>query len=403
MRDFMVETTTRIDGPPLSGPECSGAFIRSNAISAYFWTQARLANEDTAVASCGGEEGGDVYRYDIAGGSYECLTCGPWGAVNITLNLQSPAGLQIAVSPDGLRLYFKTTRHLLPGANEEGEPGLYRLATAGKELAYVGPIGAGEVGDAGKAGEGISNDGLELSFASSNPALDALTDSNNAASTQYYLYDDEARTLLCVSCKQNGEAPTSAVPTFGLAELAEGVGPNQTALAQDGTFAFATPTPLVSADQNTAASGQSPLVGTDVYEWRDGRQILVSDGLDTWPTDPTAVPKVTGIDRSGHDVFFLEAAQLTHNALDGYKRLYDARIGGGFEEPTPPQPCALEACQGTPKGTPGEAPAGSASFAGPGNEAPKKAKKHKKKRHRKAKQRKRAERHAANNQRRTTR
>ena len=45
-----------------------------------------------------------------------------------------------------------------------------------------------------------------------------------------------------------------------------------------GDFAFTTSTPLVSADQNTARSGQDPSRGDDLYEWRDGRLLLVTDG-----------------------------------------------------------------------------------------------------------------------------
>lgn len=371
MRDFAAETTTRIDGPPVSGPDCSGAFIRSTVSSVYMWTQSRLVGEDTEVGSCGEAAGGDIYRYDIAANNFECLTCGSWGSANVPLGEQRPADAQIAISPDGSHVYFKTARHLLAGANEEGEFGLYRLKTANKSLAYVGPIGGGSVGDFGKEGEGITADGTWLAFSSNDLDLNNLTGSANGGSTQYYLYNDRDRSLVCASCKADGQPPRASVPSFSLPELAEGVGPNQNILAEDGTLAFATPTALVSADQNTAAQGQNPVIGTDVYEWRDGRQLLVSDGLTSWPKEAAGSPQVATIDPSGQDIFFFEAAQLTGNALDAYRRLYDARIGGGFEEPTPSAPCALEDCQGTPKGTPEESPPGSASFQGAGNISPK--------------------------------
>jgi hypothetical protein len=93
-------------------------------------------------------------------------------------------------------------------------------------------------------------------------------------------------------------------------------------------------------------------------------------------------PLVEGVSRSGHDIYFSAATQYTPDALDGYKRLYDARIGGGFEFPVPPPPCPLEVCQGTPKGAPDEQEPGSANFAGNGNKAP--AARHHKKAHKKA-------------------
>ena len=88
--------------------------------------------------------------------------------------------------------------------------------------------------------------------------------------------------------------------------------------------------------------------------------------------------------------------------LDGYNRLYDARIGGGFEFPPPPKPCPLEVCQGTPKGAPEEQAPGTGTYVGPGNALPQPTarkhkkqgaakKKHKKKRqHKKSKQKQRA-------------
>jgi hypothetical protein len=150
------------------------------------------------------------------------------------------------------------------------------------------------------------------------------------------------------------------------------VGANIDSLSADGgDFAFATPTALAPPDQNTAAAGQAPAAGTDVYEWREGHLLLVSDGLSNWPVggNSGAVPAVSGINPSGRDIFFEAPAQLTPDALDGYARLYDARVGGGFEFPVPPRPCPLEVCQGTPKGAPEEPLPGTAFFQGPGNQS----------------------------------
>jgi hypothetical protein len=154
--------------------------------------------------------------------------------------------------------------------------------------------------------------------------------------------------------------------------LVEGqqLGPNVTPLDEGGNvFAFNTPTPLVSADQNTAGPGQGPFGGTDVYEWRDGRQLLVSDGLTGWPDSfaGEGSPRAAGVSRDGRDVFFIAAAQYTPDAIESYDRVYDARIGGGFSFPVAPPPCQLEVCQGTPKGAPEDVLPGTGSFSGPGN------------------------------------
>ena len=143
-------------------------------------------------------------------------------------------------------------------------------------------------------------------------------------------------------------------------------GPNQTPIDEQGNLAFPTPTALVSADQNTTAAGHDPGAGTDIYEWRDGRILLVTDGLSNWPGG-SAIPAVNGISPSGKDLYFTASTQYTADALDGNNRLYDARIGGGFEFPVPPPPCPLEVCQGTPKGAPEEQVPGTGPFSGPGN------------------------------------
>jgi hypothetical protein len=159
-------------------------------------------------------------------------------------------------------------------------------------------------------------------------------------------------------------------------------------LADNGIVAFITGHPLVGADQNTPGPGGKITGGYDVYEWRDGRPLLVTDGLTSWPEEEA--PLRAGISPSGRDIFFSAPVQYTPDAVDSFRRYYDARIGGGIDFPQPPRPCALEVCQGTPRGAPEEAPAGTAFFSGPGNVKPqhkkhkkKHAKKHKKKQHKK--------------------
>ena len=341
VRDIPAETTK-----PISGAGNS-IFIKSVPGAAFFYSN------------------GDVYRYDLADDSLDCVTCvapGLEAAVIIGSNAES-IGEQIGVSEDGSRVYFTSLNRLLPGAADTR--GTYRVDTQTGELAYVGKIGAGGIGG-GSPQSTISADGSVAVFRSQSLSLNALGGPQNGGGPQYYRYDDKNRSLLCLSCPPDGSAPRGEVGPVG---YGGGPGANTESVSRDGqTLAFATPTALVAADQNTAGSGQKPGVGTDVYEWRDGRLLLISDGLTNWPEG--YAPSVAGITPDGHDIFFLEAAQLTPDALDGYRRLYDARIGGGFEFPQPPPPCSLEVCQGTPKGAPEEAPAGTGAFSGPGNAAP---------------------------------
>jgi hypothetical protein len=362
VRDFEAEGTKLITPSPVSGPGCNSDFITSIDGSAYFFTQSRLVGKDTESTNC--EHSGDVYRYSVGDDALECITCvTPGFSADIDLgNAPSEIGKAIGIAEDGSRAYFTSFHRLLPGASQK-KKGIYRLDVASGELAYVANFGY--IGSSGEAT--MSADGSIVVFRSDDSALNAPGGQQNDGIAQYYRYDDHDRSLACVSCPLDGSLPRGPVEGFG---QSSGPAPNTLPLDADGgTFAFATPTSLVGADQNTAAAGQGARVGADAYEWREGHILLVSDGLAKWPEEGGG-PRVQGITPSGHDIFFSAAAQYTPDALDGYSRLYDARIGGGFEFPRPPKPCPLEVCQGTPKGAPEEAAPGTATIAGVGNNPP---------------------------------
>jgi hypothetical protein len=319
--------------------------------------------KDTEPASCSGD-GGDVYRYELGSEAIDCVTC-VLGEVNAAVAFPNSQGStiwrSIGIAEDGSRVYFTSRHRLLPGAAKE--LGAYRVNVQSGELAYIGYLGANPFIGGGSSTSTISSDGSVAVFKSDASSLNALGGQQNNGTSQYYRYDDDDRSLICVSCPSDGSPPRGGVSDGVTNPLVGQLGANIGPLSQDGAyFAFATPTPLVPGDQNTAGAGQDPAAGTDVYEWRAGRLLLVSDGIENAKS-----PQVRGITPDGHDIFFVEAAQLTPDALDGTSRLYDARIGGGFEFPQRPKPCPLEVCQGTPKGAPEEAAPGTASIKGAGN------------------------------------
>lgn len=359
-----------------------GIFIKSTPGAVFFTTTESIDPDDNG--------GSDVYRYDIGNEALKCVTC--------VVSQRNADVIQTAVAANGSRVYFTSSAALLPGVIA---PAIYRVDVASGSIAYVGPSDQAEsIGEDPNAGDAISPDGSTLIFASNEAGLNAVGGQQNGGTRQYYRYDDRDRSLICLSCPQDGQAPLAEVDSSLVGSTA-GAGANKTALSADGeTFAFGTPTALVGADQNTARSGQVPTAGTDIYEWRDGRLLLISDGLTNWPV--SSQPAVSAVTPSGHDVFFAEAAQLTPDALDGYRRLYDARINGEIEFPPPPKPCPLEVCQGTPKGAPEEAPPGTGSFAGPGNQH-QAAQKKKKKHHKRQRQHKKQSRHQAKQNRRAPR
>ena len=241
-------------------------------------------------------------------------------------------------------------------------------------VAYVAHLGLGPtVGDAAEASNALTSDGSVLIFKSADPSLNALNGLDNGGTAQYYRYDDDDRSLVCVSCPQDGSEPRGPARGTPTGRLVDGqqLGPNISPLDEKGdVFVFNTPTPLTSADQNTAGAGQGAFVGTDVYEWRDGRPLLITDGLTGWPDSLAGegAPRAAGVSRNGRDAFFIAAAQLTPDAVESYDRVYDARIGGGFSFlGGTREPCPLEVCQGTPKGAPEDLLPGTSGFSGPGN------------------------------------
>lgn len=364
MRDLENGETKAISGTPISGSNCGTEdLLRVTSEGVYFWTQNRLDPADINPAGCfsvgsGAVRGGDIYRYAINNGSLKCLTCViPGLDADVAWESSLPPA---AVAPDGSRIYFRSASPtpLVAGAvtgNHSEIGSTYLLDVGSGELRWLG------------SGINIDNnfqlaspDGAVAFFSSESPNLNPTGGLDNGGKSQLYRYDDRDRSLVCVSCPQDGSPAASGLTSDAAA--------SDTPASADGKVAaFATALPLVAKDQNTAGPAEDPSVGTDVYEWRDGRLFLISDGLTSWPR--FAEPRVADVSRSGRDLFFLAATQYTPDALDGYTRLYDARIGGGFEYPKPPKPCPLEVCQGTPKGAPEEQAPGTGSFAGLGNAA----------------------------------
>jgi hypothetical protein len=105
---------------------------------------------------------------------------------------------------------------------------------------------------------------------------------------------------------------------------------------------FSTATPLEPTDTNS---------DSDVYQWGTqgsgdcaapgGCLDLISSGRAT----NGAVFAVAGA--SGDDAFFLTERSLV-GSDPGSMDLYDARVGGGFPQPSPPIPCQGDACQHLP-------------------------------------------------------
>ena len=184
-----------------------------------------------------------------------------------------------------------------------------------------------------------------------------------------YLYDYGANSLRCASCNPSGERPA------GEASLPA----SKTSLAQprylsdDGARLF-----FESAD---ALSPRDTNEKSDVYEYeRPGTGGCTEAGYAYSPEAAACVYPISSgqsadasylLDASsnGRDVFLGTREALYPGDEDELFDVYDARAGGGFPFQAPSPPPAPEAGRGAAT-SPGLLPgAGTAAFAGPGNQA----------------------------------
>ena len=105
----------------------------------------------------------------------------------------------------------------------------------------------------------------------------------------------------------------------------------------------------------------------DVYEYEGGGAHLISSGTSSYESN------LEDVSESGNDVFFRSNQQLVpQDNQEGQIVIYDARVAGGFVEPSSPPACTTaDACRTpvAPQPSIYGAPA-SQTFSGVGNLAP---------------------------------
>jgi hypothetical protein len=128
-----------------------------------------------------------------------------------------------------------------------------------------------------------------------------------------------------------------------------------------GTVVFLGKEKLSSEDENAT---------WDAYIWRNGALILVTGATGQLGIERRSGRK-SGISPDGRSVFFVTAAPLVADDGNNSRDLYVARIDGGFPvEPGSPV-CTTDAeCRPGLQPAPAASSAASATFTGPGNQAP---------------------------------
>jgi hypothetical protein len=392
----------------------------------FLWDRGQvsaLGGDAANVAACGatvadGAGKGAIAQNGISAGARSVvLTSNPCGAFEqhvllwrdgVTVDLSAPAAgvtdgpaTYVGDAPDGSAVFFRTAVALDP-ADANGAEDVYRHDVATGASTRV----TGAATDAGATlGSAISSDdGTRLWFgAKSSPDDDALwvwtaggtaraiaavhdddpfapepftfvrRSSGSSEMTQVtpdgaaIVWIDRARLdgfpggqpevfratadgeVACVSCLE--DRSSSGPSSFGTTSyLFAGA---MRRMSDDGrTVAFETYNVLDPFDWN---------YGIDVYQWRDGVVSLLSPG------GGAADGQLAGVSPRG-DVFVATKAKLLPWVEDPHRKVYVARIGGGFPAPADDTgTCSGDACQGDPVvGQQPPAP-GSESFSGPGD------------------------------------
>ena len=253
--------------------------------------------------------------------------------------------------------------------NSEGQ-NVVEGAEAGKENLYLWNGGkttfiAAGVLEPGYSGlDQTSPDGKWLAFEAKKSLTgydDAAVGSEYAELFLYSAGSGGAGSLTCASCNPTGEP---AIEGGGVAIRGEALGekcgvfPTRHLLTDAGQVFFETTEALVPSDTNG---------GRDVYEFQGGDAHLISSGTSSFESN------LEGVSESGNDVFFRSDQQLLpQDNQEGQIVTYDARVAGGFAEPSSPPACTTaDACRTplSPQPSIYGAPA-SQTFSGLGNLAP---------------------------------
>jgi hypothetical protein len=361
-------TTTQVSAPAPGAPAepaqpAKFLFASTDSSNVFFCSAQRLTADSTATSE-GGFGSGDIYRYDVTTGELTDLTVtdDPKGAA-------ACAGEVLGGADDASRIYFqaegKLTDDAPPNEEEENDGKIYVWhddGTAKGELTYVTSVPSTTLGSNQSLGDAsgtrVSPNGRWMVFA---------WGPEEPFYYQIRRYDATTKELVCVSCNPNGVTNSrlhrGAFEGENNTQMLERLPRN---LLDDGRVFFESHDALVPQDINE---------DWDVYEYADGQRHLISSGTDGSgePYDrnhPSQRVYFGDASADGTDVYFETRSQLVPGDNDELIDLYDARVDGGFKsELAPPSPnCDGEACK-PPPASGAEIPgAGSAAFAGAGNQ-----------------------------------
>jgi hypothetical protein len=337
--------------------------MSSDGARVVFVTAERLIEEDQ-------DSSADLYAYDVSSDSLELVSVGGPGQGNSDA-CSNPVLAKCNVeyvnsTADASLVYFVSAEQLAGAEGLTGQLNLYVRSLEDGTTELVATLVNADWAIVGTSGElddrsRVTSDGSKLLFESAAN----LTDYDAAGRRQVYIYDAGSGELECASCRPDGDPPSA--PSHLITP--EGLLDGQASEARNGASRFAVP--------NATSDGSKVFFETaerlveddinsqlDVYEYDvEANEVrLISAGRGS------EAALYFGNSADGRDVFFLSVERLVPEAINGtVMKLYDARVGGGFEAPPPEVPCGPGDCQGEPTPPPGELEPGSGSYSGPGN------------------------------------
>jgi DNA-binding beta-propeller fold protein YncE len=347
-----------------------------SAEPARFWFAA--ADGSKAIFTIGEKEGvSSLYEFDAVQAKSTLIAKGVRGV--------------LGAGDDLTDVYFASKEALGEGASS-GEPNLYVYqAGEGGGIDFIATLASTDVASGSGAFAAVSSsprfrrsrvspDGRHAAFIS----LASLTgyDNTDAKSgkpdAEVYLYDADAKKLICASCNPSGARPVGRRQGIQNGEIGVAaqipVWQNQLyptrVLADDGSrLYFDSTDSLVAADTNGVQ---------DVYQWEAPGSGDCKEESPTYsPLNQGCVSLISSgqsprgsefIDASpsGDDVFIATLSSLLPQDY-GLVDIYDARVSGGYPpEPPTPAACEGEACQG-PYEPPEDPTPASSAFEGAGN------------------------------------
>lgn len=402
-------------------PETESANV-SNAISAdgetIFWTSeetghvyARIGGLETlevpGPATCTGavaESARACFLTASSDGTQVLLSDGQIDKLNATGTAYQPVadvttsqgGFQgiLGAADDLSRVYFVDTAALTEAGETNtngdhavaGEANLYlwqpdgsrfigTLLASDDDFGTNGRFGVWRAAASNRAAQ-VTADGSHLAFMSrasltgyDNAVRGGGNCSGGSGPACFEVFDYSAATggLVCASCNPTGGQPLGR-SSLSLLVPAGGEGrpsysqPGNLSRSGGGRLFFESGDALLPQDTNGAV--------IDIYEWEpygigscakvQGCLFLITSG--NGATDSKFLDSTP----SGNDAFFVTRQQLVPRDGDQQLDLYDARVGGGFEERAATK-CGTEGCRESVPPSPSQPSAGSSSFSGPGN------------------------------------